>query len=190
MSQLTRVRIFEDLPAAALQRGAVTTEPRNGTEIFAQADPADALYAIVGGEGRVRIGAIDRRSKRLMVEVFGLSEVFGETPLLGINLSRMLAQRLRPTFELLQDATFATIEVRLARQLIYLAELHGRPTDVGLVVGTRLKQQDLADLLGATTRSIITVLNGWRTAGLVRYDSDQAQVVISDEAALRRLFGP
>ncbi len=218
--------MFQGLPQDALlrlERGAVTIEAHNGDEIFAQEELAGSLYAITGGEGRVRIGAIDRRSKKLMVEVFAAGDVFGEiavidggprtasavvegrvrllrlsaaafttvlgdTPQLGVNLARVLSQRLRRTFALFQDATFETVEVRLARQVLYLGTLQGRRTEVGILLKTRLKQADLADLLGTTTRSIITVLNGWRAADIVRYDADRAQLTIHDEAALRALF--
>jgi len=225
MSLLSRVQVFENLEPETLQRlerGSTALDPRSGTEIFTQDDPADALYAIVGGEGHVRIGAIDRRSKKLMVEMFGTGDIFGEigvitagirtasavtegrvrlsrisascfmtvlndTPILGINLAKTLSRRLRRTFALFQDAAFETLEVRLARQVLYLGMLHGRRTEEGVMLGGRLKQQDLADLLGATTRSIITILNAWRAAGTVHYDTDQARLTICEEARLRAL---
>ncbi len=225
MSPLDRIQAFENLPPEALlrlERGSSPVEPRNGAEIFAQGDAAEAVYAIVGGEGAIRIGAIDRRSKRLMVEVFGLGDIFGEigvidmgtrtaaavadgrvrmlrigaatfmtvlneTPQLGVNLTRILARRLRRTFSLFQDATFETLEVRLARQLLYLAAIHGRRTEGRVILADRLKQPDLADLLGATTRSIITILNAWKADGLVLYNAERAQVTICDEARLTAL---
>ncbi len=226
MNPLSKVNLFRDLPPDALHRlevGALTLDAHNDQEIFAQDEAAGSLYAIIGGEGRVRIGVIDRRSKRLMVEMFALGDTFGEigvidgglrtaaavvegrvrlmrigaasfsavlhdTPLLGANLAQMLAQRLRRTFALFQDATFETVEVRLARQILYLGALQGRRTEAGIVLKNRLKQGDLADLLGTTTRSIITVLNGWRAADIVRYDTDRAQLTIHREDALRALF--
>ena len=226
MSPLSKVNLFQDLPAEALQRlevGALTLDAHNDQEIFTQDEAAASLYAIIGGEGRVRIGAVDRRSKRLMVEMFAVGDTFGEigvidggprtatavvegrvrlmrlsaasfsavlhrTPQLGANLAQMLAQRLRRTFALFQDATFETVEVRLARQILYLGTLQGRRTEAGIVLKNRLKQGDLADLLGTTTRSIITVLNGWRAANIVHYDTDRAQLTIHREDALRALF--
>jgi len=225
MDPISRIAIFQNLPTDALmrlQRNATPQEPRNGTEIFSQGDPSDCIYAICGGEGSVRIGSIDRNTKRLMVEVFAAGDIFGEigvidpgprtaaavvegrvkllrigaptfleilreTPQLGQNLAVMLARRLRRTFALLQDATFEKIDVRLARQLLYLARLQGRRTADGIVLGSRLKQPDLADLLGTTTRSIITTLGDWREAGLVQYDATRAQLTISDEARLQML---
>src|SRR5580658_3757617 len=157
---LAEVNVFKNLGVEALDRleaSSTMLEPRDGATVFEQDDPADAVYAIVAGDGHVRIGAIDRHSKALMVEVFRAGEIFGETgvidggsrtasavaegrvrlmkirrsaflaslttcPSLGEALCRMMAQRLRRTFELFQDATFETLEVRLARQILYLAE--------------------------------------------------------------------
>jgi CRP-like cAMP-binding protein len=195
----------------------------DGALIFAQGDPADAVYAIIGGEGRVRIGAVGRDSKGLMVEMFHAGDIFGEIavidgdtrsadaitegrvrtlrigatlflaalaehPALGANLCHLLATRLRWTSTLLQDATFESVEVRLARQVLYLAKLDGRPTERGTRLAGRFRQNDLADLLGTTTRSIITVLNAWRASGLVIYDANRAQLTLVDEGRLRALI--
>jgi CRP-like cAMP-binding protein len=207
---------------AKLERVSLVSEPRDGTEVFSQGDMSDAVYAIVGGDGHVRIGAVDRRSKSLMVEVFHTGDIFGEVgvidggsrsatavvvgwvrlvripgtvflsalsqdPSLGEALCRSLAGRLRRTFELLQDASFERLEVRLARQLLYLADREGRDTAQGIRLARRLRQDDLADLLGATTRSIITILNTWRAAGVVLSDTQRAIVTLSDARVLRTI---
>ena len=222
---LAAVTIFKSLSSdelGRLEQGSVILEPRDGATIFEQGSPADAVYAIVSGDGHVRIGVIDRNSKALMVEVFRVGDVFGEIgvidggfrtassvaegrvtlvkirqaafqdalarcPALGEALCRTIAQRLRRTFELFQDATFETLEVRLARQVLYLADREGRPTEQGLRLGHRLRQGDLADLLGATTRSIITILNSWRSSDLVAYDTDRAMLTVKDVSALRMI---
>lgn len=225
MSQLATVTAFANLShveRAKLERVSLVSDPRDGTEVFSQGDTSDSVYAIVAGDGHVRIGAIDRRSKSLMVEVFHTGDIFGEIsvidggsrsatavvvgrvrlvripgvvflstlsqdPSLGEALCRSLAGRLRRTFELFQDASFERLEVRLARQLLYLADREGRNTAQGIRLARRLRQDDLADLLGATTRSIITILNAWRTAGVVLYDTQRAIVTLSDARALHTI---
>jgi CRP/FNR family transcriptional regulator, cyclic AMP receptor protein len=220
---LASIAVFKgmtDAELGRLEQGSAILEPRDGATIFTQDDPADAVYAIIAGDGHVRIGSIDRHSKALMVEVFGAGEIFGEIgvidsgsrsasavaegrvrlvkirgsaftaalarcPTLGDALCRMMARRLRRTFELFQDAAFESLEVRLARQVLYLGEREGRPTPQGVRLASRFRQADLADLLGATTRSIITILNVWRAAGLVLYDTDRALLTVQDVAALR-----
>jgi CRP/FNR family transcriptional regulator, cyclic AMP receptor protein len=223
---LNSVAVFKGMSGDDLQRlaqGSTISEPHDGAAIFTQGDPADALYAITGGDGHVRIGAVDRHSKALMVEIFGVGEIFGEIglidggsrtatavaegrirlvkirqtaflaalescPMLGAALCRMMAQRLRRTYELFQDATFETLEVRLARQILYLAANESRPTEQGLRLTQRLRQPALADLLGATTRSIITILNAWRIADLVDYDTDRALLTVKNIAAMRAII--
>ena len=88
------------------------------------------------------------------------------------------------------DATFESLEARLARQVLYLGRREGRRTEQGLQLAGRFRQSDLADLLGATTRSIITILNAWRADGLVIYDAARAQLTLCREAELQRLVGP
>ena len=102
----------------------------------------------------------------------------------------MHVRRLRRTSILFRDATFESLEVRLARQLLYLGKREGRRTDQGLQLAGRFRQSDLADLLGATTRSIITILNSWRADGLVIYDAARAQLTLCREAELQKLVGP
>ena len=225
MSQLAVITAFVGLAAderARLERVGTTSEPRDRAEVFCQGDPADAVYAIIAGDGQVRIGVVDRHGKSLMVEVFRIGELFGELgvidasvrsataivegrvrliripraeflltlsrdPALGESLCRSLARRLRRTFDLFQDASFETLEVRLARQVLYLADRDSRHTEDGIRLTRRLRQGDLADLLGATTRSIITILNAWRAEGLVQYDTERAFLTLSNPDGLRSL---
>jgi len=225
LSTLVNVTAFRDVAVPVLDRIEARSrlvEFRGVAQIFAQGDASDAVYAIIGGPGLVRIGAIGRSSKGLMVEIFGVGDIFGEIGVIdsnirtadafadgnvrllrisaslfmetlaehatvGRNLCAMFAVRLRRTFDLFQDATFESLEVRLARQVLYLAKRNGRRSEYGLRLAGRFRQGDLADLLGATTRSIITILNAWRASGLVTYDGDRAQLTLLDEVALQAL---
>lgn len=227
MTALLAVAAFTGMDRAELDRieaACRIIEPRDGSQIFAAGEAADAVYAVVGGAGRVRIGALDRNGKGLMIEVFGTGDIFGDigvidgstrtadavaegrvrllrissrvfldalhrNPMLGVNLCGIFAGRLRRTFAMFRDATFESLEVRLARQVLYLAAHGSRRTEAGLQLAGRFRQGDLADLLGATTRSIITILNAWRTDGLVIYDAAQAQLTLCREDDLRRLIG-
>jgi CRP/FNR family transcriptional regulator, cyclic AMP receptor protein len=222
MSVLASTKMFANVPRECLddlERRSISLEFNNGAQIFAEGDPADAVYAMIGGEGRVRIGSIDRRGKALMVEVFGVGDTFGEIgvidggmrtagawadgrvrlsrlpaslflellyqiPTLGANVSKLLAIRLRRTFALFEDASFESLEVRLARQVLYLAKNYGHDTEHGVRLAGRFRQPDLADLLGATPRSIISILNRWRAEGLVILDTTRGQMTLCSEKRL------
>ncbi len=226
MTALLHVAAFRGIDPTKLARIEASSrvlEPRDGARLFAQGDAADAVYAIVAGGGHVRIGALDRSSKGVMIEIFTAGDIFGELgvienstrtadaiiegrvrllrvsasvflntlhddPVFGANMCRVLATRLRRTFAMFRGATFESLDVRLARQVLYLAGREGRRTERGIQLAGRFRQGDLADLLGATTRSIITILNAWRAENLVIYDATKAQLTICDEAALRLLI--
>jgi CRP-like cAMP-binding protein len=219
--------VFAGLPVDDLRRlafGASVLQLADGAAVFSQGDAADAVFAILRGDGKVRVGVPDATSKRLMVEVFAEREIFGEmgvidggtrsadataqggvrlarirgpqflevlatTPALGGNLVKLLSHRLRRTFALFQDAIFEPLEVRLARQILYLAAAGARRVDGKLRIAGRFRQGDLADLLGTTTRSIITILNGWRADGVLDYDSQKGFVTIVDEPRFRAIVG-
>ena len=222
---LESVDICSDMPGPALrqiERGSIVLEPKNDSQVFRQGDPSDAIYAIVAGEGFVRIAAASPASKILMVEVFRKGDVFGEigvidgeprtahaevdgqvrlpkipravfldaiaqTPVLGLAMARLLCRRLRRTFGLFEAASFESLEVRLAQQLLYLAAVSGRRSPAGIRLTGRLRQSDLADLLGTTPRSIITILNDWRARGTVAYAAAQGILTLLDDAALRTI---
>lgn len=217
--------VFDGLPAAALRKlaaGAVAQQYQDGAPVFALGEPADTVFAVLPGDGRVRVDVPDAASKRLMVEMFRERDIFGEmgvidggarsadatadgvvriarirgaqfldvletTPVLGANLVRLLSRRLRRTFGLFQDAIFEPLEVRLARQILYLAAVGARRTEGRLRIAGRFRQGDLADLLGTTTRSIITILNDWRARKLVDYDAQRGFVTVLDEPRFRAI---
>jgi hypothetical protein len=63
-----------------------------------------------------------------------------------------------------------------------------RRADGKLRIAGRFRQGDLADLLGTTNRSIITILNDWRARGLVDYDGQRGFVTILDEPRFRGII--
>ena len=129
-------------------------------------------------EGRVRLLRI---SSKVFLDTLHCNAVLGE------NLCLMLVKRLRRTSLLFRDATFESLEVRLASQLVYLVNREGgRKTQHGFQLAGRYRQGDLADLLGTTTRSIIAILNSWRKDGIVMYDSARGHLTICREDDLQQ----
>jgi CRP/FNR family cyclic AMP-dependent transcriptional regulator len=82
---------------------------------------------------------------------------------------------LRRNAELIQDATFLDVPARLARILLELAS----PPDTtelpqpGAVIPDRMKQGELASLVGATRESINKWLGSFEKQGLIRLDKGQ-----------------
>jgi CRP/FNR family transcriptional regulator, cyclic AMP receptor protein len=91
------------------------------------------------------------------------------------KLLATLSQYLRRNTELIQDATFLDVPARLARVLLELAAQPDRSGLVapGAVIPDRVKQGELASLVGATRESINKWLGAFEKQGLIRYDKGQ-----------------
>ena len=135
-------------------------------EVFGTGDIFGEI-GVIDGSTRSAHAVAEGRVRLLRISGRVFMDALNSHPVMGADLCRMFAGRLRRTSILFRDATFESLDARLARQLLYLGRREGRRTEQGLQLAGRFRQGDLADLLGATTRSIITILNSWRADGLV-----------------------
>jgi CRP-like cAMP-binding protein len=90
-----------------------------------------------------------------------------------------VSQYLRRNADLIQDATFLDVPARLARVLLELATEPGS-TDLppaGAVIPDRMKQGELASLVGATRESINKWLGSFEKQGLISYEKGQITLV-------------
>src|ERR1700733_15873674 len=125
---LSAVTVLKNMSVEALSRmeaGGTILEPRDGATMFAQGDPADAVFAIIAGDGHVRVGSVDRHSKALMVEVFRAGEIFGEIGVIdgGVRTAtaaaagRLRLMKIRQTAFLAALANYPTIGEALCRMM-------------------------------------------------------------------------
>jgi CRP-like cAMP-binding protein len=163
------------------------TGKRIVVEIFKRGELFGEIAAIDGGHRTADATAMGP-TDILAIPVSAFREIMRSSAPLANNLLRMANQRLRRTYSLLEDASLHPIEMRLAKQVLYLVRL-GTTGDVRLRLRVRMNQDELADLLGITARSVITVLNKWRGDGLVEFDGRTAQLTIIDLARFRALVG-
>jgi CRP/FNR family transcriptional regulator, cyclic AMP receptor protein len=95
-----------------------------------------------------------------------------EHPEVATKLLSTVSQYLRRNAELIQDATFLDVPARLARILL---ELAGTPVGSelpppGAVLPDRMKQGELASLVGATRESVNKCLGAFERQGLISYE--------------------
>lgn len=98
-----------------------------------------------------------------------------EHPGVATKLLGTVSQWLRRNAELIQDATFLDVPARLARILLELASGPGA-TELpppGAVIPDRIKQGELAALVGATRESVNKWLGSFEKQGLLSYDKGQ-----------------
>ncbi len=160
----------------------ISTLAASGKRITVEIFQRDALFgeiAVIDGGARTADATAMGPTELAGIPAATFREVLSSSAALANNQLRLLTARLRRTYSLLEDASLRSVELRLAKQVLYLVKL-GATGEGNVRVQARMHQDDLADLLGVTTRSIINVLNKWRAEDLVNFDGRMAQLTILD----------
>src|SRR5215471_10327235 len=101
-------------------------------------------------------------------------------------LLEILAFRLRQADEELAAETFLSVKARVARALLELAELIGKPSGPQcIVLDDKIRHADLAAMAGATRENVTRLLSEWRRRNLVLTGVPHGYV-LRDVAALKR----
>jgi len=106
------------------------------------------------------------------------------SPRVALKLLAALSKRLRATNDLVGSLSFLGLTARLARILLNLVQQYGRITPGGIVVGLKLSQEELGNLVGASRESINRQLRLWVDAGLI--DLNHGNIVVKNADALFR----
>ena len=101
-------------------------------------------------------------------------------------LTRLLAQRLRRTTELLTEALFVAADLRVLRRLSELASLYAPAARTAVVP---LAQHELAELAGTSRATVNRVLRAEVQRGTVTLGRNQVTVVDRATLAARAARG-
>ncbi|HLK36211.1 MAG TPA: Crp/Fnr family transcriptional regulator [Polyangiaceae bacterium] len=147
------------------------------------------------GESVGVASALDRRPHALSTWAQGETEVvhvaqaelerlLEEIPHLGLLLTKHVCQEFRFAYAVLEGHVFADLPVRMARMLVFNAQVYGRPSAQGVVV-RNFTQERASHHLGVARQSVARVLREWRERAWV--DTNYGRVVVRDLDALRRI---
>ena len=100
-----------------------------------------------------------------------------------MKLCEALCQKLRQTSELLEHSLFLEGPSRLAKRLVHLAEVFGKPVSDGIRIDIHLSQQQLGNMVGMSRESMNKHLRQWREEDLIRVQD--GHYVITDLEALQ-----
>jgi CRP/FNR family transcriptional regulator, cyclic AMP receptor protein len=132
--------------------------------------------ALLDDEPRSADAIATEQSVQLVLQRDAFRQFLADHPDVATKLLGTVSRYLRSNAELIQDATFLDVPARLARVLLDLAAPAGSTTDLppaGAVIPDRMKQGELASLVGATRESINKWLGSFERQGLIRYDKGQ-----------------
>ena len=176
------------LYGVASGRVRISASGAGGREVFLNImEPGDTFGEIAVMDGLPRTAgatALERTALIVLkrVDFLGLLE---REPGLSIHLLKLLCERLRWTSELVEESAFLSGTARLAKRLLILASLQGRPAAGGQGMELRISQSELAHFLGISRQIVNQHLGEWSKAGWV--ELGRARILIADPDALRRL---
>lgn len=107
-----------------------------------------------------------------------------DNPELPMALLRLLAGRIRIMFGAIEDLNVLPLDARLAKQLVNLAHTYGIAGDEGILIGLRLPQEDLAQLLGASRQRVNQELKALERKGWV--SARYGKLLVRDIDALQK----
>jgi CRP-like cAMP-binding protein len=104
----------------------------------------------------------------------------------GVALAIMsgLAGMVRRLSEQVHDLTALDVPGRLAKKLLELSESHGQKTDQGIRIALPLKQEELAQMIGATRVAVNQSLSWFRERGVLSIH--QGEITLHQPAELRK----
>lgn len=166
------------------------------------ADGQEAMLAIVGaGDFFGELALLDDSPRSATAEALEPTETLTlhredfmryiqDNPDFALHVLQTMARRIRRLNNQVSDIFFLDLPARLARQLLELADEHGRETADGILIQISLTQTDLAEMTGATRVSINKALGRFRRAGWVKVNGRKFTILNRPElVSLIRISG-
>lgn len=123
-------------------------------------------------------------TKLYRVPVDVLKRIAKERPEFALRINKEVNKNRMLVVNRMQDVLFLTVQERLARLILRLAEeFPGEATSGKRFVNIRLTHQELADLIGANREAVSSALMKFRKSKCV--NAVHGYLVLADEAALR-----
>lgn len=114
-----------------------------------------------------------------------LRELFRKWRVFESNLLEVVGTHSREMLDRFRELATEAVPQRVARALLRLARLGGRPGADGGILIDRVTQQDLAELTATTIYTVNRVLSEWEAEGLVR--KGRGKLVIRSEKRLSEI---
>jgi CRP-like cAMP-binding protein len=164
----------------------VCTHSEDGKELVLNLiNPGEVVgeVALLDGSDRTADAVTLTDSDLLILERRDFIPFLQRHPDSCMRLFAVLCDRLRKTSELLEEALFLEGSSRLAKRLVHLAEIFGKPVPGGIKIDISLSQQQLGNMVGMSRESMNKQLKQWRQDDLIHIEG--GHYVLTDLNALR-----
>lgn len=113
------------------------------------------------------------------------TDLLTQEPSVAREVLKRLSQDLDAVEDRLLDVVEKPVPVRLARLLLMLKEVHGKPTPKGVALALPLTREEMAEMIGTTQETTIRLLSQFRQKGYLKID--KKSLVLTNLPALLRV---
>jgi CRP/FNR family cyclic AMP-dependent transcriptional regulator len=103
----------------------------------------------------------------------------------SLRLAQRLSSELYEAYRQVGDAALKGSSERLTELLLALCQTQGEPTSEGISLRLRLSQEEMAQLVGTSRRSVTRALTQLRHLGIIEYR--KSSILVHDRIALAKL---
>ncbi len=122
------------------------------------------------------------------IQKVSIERAIKSNPEFALRLFSSLSERLRQSDEVIESLLHRGASNRLATLLLNLGERFGEEDD-DLLIGVRLRHQDLANMIASTREAVSKVTSEFQRDGII--ETRNRRVAILDRGALtKRASGP
>ena len=123
------------------------------------------------------------------IQKASLKRVIKSNPEFTLRLFSSLSERLSQSDEVIENLLHRELSSRLATLLVNLGERFGDDAHSDVLIGVRLKHQDLANMVASTREAASKVIGEAQRDGLI--ETRNRHIAILDQGALvKRASGP
>jgi len=113
-------------------------------------------------------------------------EILTSQPEIAIKVMRLLTNDLETAEQMILDLAQRPVRERVALSLLALKQVYGVKTD-GQTLDVELSREDIANMVGTATESVIRLLSEFRKDGLIEVSGRKIKV-LDEERLLRAAY--
>ncbi len=127
---------------------------------------------LIGNEPRLITAQVKEGANYLAIPRSVVLKVGEEYPIMYRNLFKVEILNARGIYQLMGGMLFYPLRARLAGRLIILLEEHGQVLEDGIMLDTRLSQNDFAHLVMGSRQRVNKIFMEWRERGILSMVGD------------------
>ena len=163
-----------------------TAEGREVTLAIIEEGTVFGEMALTDQHLRDSFAKAEERSTVMAIDRQGLKDLILKNPEVGLQITRLLTERLRVYEERLEALTFKQVPARLANLLLLLAESEGLMTnDKQIKIPTRYTHEMLSTMIGSTRTGVTRAFGRLQDEGAV--ELRHQQIYLKDLETLQRV---